>query len=175
MICVNTYLSSVCLFNNVYCTSEYVYVNRTWYVCEHILLITFLHIHQCVYVHDIHRYEHDTHIRVHIYCTYIYKHTHTYMNFFWFCMTQPKIQQVLWLFHDNGNKRLAPLVHPPRLDGGKKGIFATRTPHRPNPIGLFCSCLPFRFSFWIFRLPNTHIHLQSEYFLSLNVFAYIYL
>ena len=37
---------------------------------------------------------------------------------------------------DNGNKRLAPLVHPPRLDGGKKGIFATRTPHRPNPIGL---------------------------------------
>ena len=43
---------------------------------------------------------------------------------------------VLWLFHDNGNKRLAPLVHPPRLDGGKKGIFATRTPHRPNPIGL---------------------------------------
>jgi tRNA-Thr(GGU) m(6)t(6)A37 methyltransferase TsaA len=43
---------------------------------------------------------------------------------------------LLWLFHDNGNKRLAPLVHPPRLDGGKKGIYATRTPHRPNPVGL---------------------------------------
>ena len=40
------------------------------------------------------------------------------------------------VIQDNGNKRLAPLVHPPRLDGAKKGIFATRTPHRPNPIGL---------------------------------------
>jgi tRNA (Thr-GGU) A37 N-methylase len=31
---------------------------------------------------------------------------------------------VLWLFHDNGNNKLAPFVHPPRLDGAKKGIFA---------------------------------------------------
>jgi len=125
-------------------------MNRTWYVCEHILLITCMHIHQCVYAHDIYRYEHDTHIRLHIYWTYIYKHTCTHIYFVWFWISQQKIQQVLWLFHDNGNKRLAPLVHPPRLDGGKKGIFATRTPHRPNPIGLFCSCLPFRFSFWLF-------------------------
>lgn len=27
-------------------------------------------------------------------------------------------------------------VHPPGLSGGKIGLFATRTPHRPNPIGL---------------------------------------
>ena len=27
-------------------------------------------------------------------------------------------------------------MHPPRLDGGRVGLFATRTPHRPNPIGL---------------------------------------
>ena len=27
-------------------------------------------------------------------------------------------------------------VKPPRLQGRKMGIFATRSPHRPNPIGL---------------------------------------
>ena len=27
-------------------------------------------------------------------------------------------------------------VHPPRLDGAKVGLFSTRTPHRPNAIGL---------------------------------------
>lgn len=27
-------------------------------------------------------------------------------------------------------------VRPPRLDGAKVGLFSTRTPHRPNPIGL---------------------------------------
>ena len=43
---------------------------------------------------------------------------------------------VLWLFHDNGNRAVRPLVHPPRLDGEKQGVFATRTPHRPNAIGL---------------------------------------
>ena len=29
-----------------------------------------------------------------------------------------------------------PQVKPPRLDGGKTGLFATRTPHRPNNLGL---------------------------------------
>ena len=43
---------------------------------------------------------------------------------------------VLFVFHDNGNKAIKALVHPPRLDGGVQGLFATRTPHRPNPIGL---------------------------------------
>lgn len=27
-------------------------------------------------------------------------------------------------------------IHPPRLNGGRRGALATRTPHRPNPLGL---------------------------------------
>ena len=27
-------------------------------------------------------------------------------------------------------------MKPPRLDGAKTGLFATRTPHRPNNLGL---------------------------------------
>ena len=27
-------------------------------------------------------------------------------------------------------------MNPPRLNGSRKGVFATRSPHRPNPIGL---------------------------------------
>jgi len=45
----------------------------------------------------------------------------------------------LWLifvFHQNMNKGVNAKIHPPRLDGEKVGLFATRTPHRPNPIGL---------------------------------------
>jgi tRNA-Thr(GGU) m(6)t(6)A37 methyltransferase TsaA len=45
----------------------------------------------------------------------------------------------LWLifvFHQNMNKGVNAKVQPPRLEGGKTGLFATRTPHRPNPIGL---------------------------------------
>lgn len=44
----------------------------------------------------------------------------------------------LWLlfwFHDNQSWR--PKVQPPR-GGVKRGLFATRSPHRPNPIGLSC-------------------------------------
>eukprot|EP01117_Protostelium_nocturnum_P014936 TRINITY_DN5740_c0_g1_i1.p1 TRINITY_DN5740_c0_g1~~TRINITY_DN5740_c0_g1_i1.p1 ORF type:complete len:190 (-),score=87.08 TRINITY_DN5740_c0_g1_i1:12-581(-) len=38
-----------------------------------------------------------------------------------------------------GNKNLSNVkskVKPPRLDGAKVGLFSTRTPHRPNAIGL---------------------------------------
>lgn len=45
----------------------------------------------------------------------------------------------IWLiswFHLNG-PRLKPLVSPPR-GGPKRGVFSTRAPHRPNPIGLSC-------------------------------------
>lgn len=46
----------------------------------------------------------------------------------------------VWLqfvFHGNEGEGWAPLVRPPRLGGKKKaGVFATRSPHRPNPIGL---------------------------------------
>jgi len=45
----------------------------------------------------------------------------------------------VWLlswFHLNTNKTFHPKIHPPRLKGGKIGVFASRSPHRPNPIGL---------------------------------------
>lgn len=43
---------------------------------------------------------------------------------------------VVFVFHLNGNAAAKSKVHPPRCDGAKYGLFATRTPHRPNPIGL---------------------------------------
>lgn len=46
----------------------------------------------------------------------------------------------LWLqciFHQNKNEKWKPKVKPPRLGGNKKmGVFATRSPVRPNPISL---------------------------------------
>jgi tRNA-Thr(GGU) m(6)t(6)A37 methyltransferase TsaA len=45
----------------------------------------------------------------------------------------------LWLifvFHKNQSARYHAKVHPPRLEGESTGLFSTRTPHRPNPIGL---------------------------------------
>lgn len=47
----------------------------------------------------------------------------------------------LWLtfiFHKNKpNTKWQPMVRPPRLGGNKRiGVFATRSPNRPNPIGL---------------------------------------
>ena len=45
----------------------------------------------------------------------------------------------LWLqfvFHLNSSARFHAKVHPPRLNGQTIGLFATRSPHRPNPIGL---------------------------------------
>jgi tRNA-Thr(GGU) m(6)t(6)A37 methyltransferase TsaA len=45
----------------------------------------------------------------------------------------------IWLqfvFHLNSSARFHAKVHPPRLDGDPIGLFATRSPHRPNPIGL---------------------------------------
>lgn len=43
---------------------------------------------------------------------------------------------IIFLFHKNTNHRFHAKVHPPRLLGESKGVFATRSPHRPNPIGL---------------------------------------
>jgi tRNA-Thr(GGU) m(6)t(6)A37 methyltransferase TsaA len=40
-----------------------------------------------------------------------------------------------WL-HLNTNKKFKSTVHPPRLKGGTVGVFASRSPHRPSPIGL---------------------------------------
>jgi len=43
---------------------------------------------------------------------------------------------VMFIFHLNKNKGCKAKVKPPRLDGAKVGVFASRTPHRPNQIGL---------------------------------------
>ena len=44
---------------------------------------------------------------------------------------------LLFLFHQNGG-RWRPKVQPPRHTRQKVGLFATRSPYRPNPIGLSC-------------------------------------
>jgi tRNA (adenine37-N6)-methyltransferase len=41
---------------------------------------------------------------------------------------------LIWWFNRNNNWK--PKVLPPRGKGIKRGLFATRSPHRPNPIGL---------------------------------------
>lgn len=41
---------------------------------------------------------------------------------------------VIFWFHHNAGWR--PKVLPPRSNSGRKGVFATRSPHRPNPLGL---------------------------------------
>lgn len=41
---------------------------------------------------------------------------------------------LVWWFHKNSTWR--PLVLPPRGDAIRRGVFATRSPHRPNPIGI---------------------------------------
>lgn len=41
---------------------------------------------------------------------------------------------LLWWFHRNQNWR--PQVMPPRGPARRRGVFATRSPHRPNPIGI---------------------------------------
>ena len=45
---------------------------------------------------------------------------------------------ILWKFSEvPENDKFNPTVRPPRLGGNKKmGVFATRSPYRPNPIGL---------------------------------------
>ena len=45
---------------------------------------------------------------------------------------------IIFIFHvglnDYNNKKTK--IAPPKLEGAKKGVFATRSPHRYNPIGL---------------------------------------
>lgn len=46
---------------------------------------------------------------------------------------------LLWQFSECIDKEWNPTVRPPRLGGNKRmGVFATRSPFRPNPIGLSC-------------------------------------
>ncbi|XP_078039142.1 uncharacterized protein LOC144471191 isoform X2 [Augochlora pura] len=43
---------------------------------------------------------------------------------------------VLFYFHRNESTHIRAKVAPPRLNGTKTGVFSTRSPHRPCPIGL---------------------------------------
>ncbi len=44
---------------------------------------------------------------------------------------------LLWGFHQNHKQGWSATVRPPRLGGNRReGVFATRSPFRPNPIGL---------------------------------------
>ncbi|MBO4217433.1 MAG: tRNA (N6-threonylcarbamoyladenosine(37)-N6)-methyltransferase TrmO [Clostridia bacterium] len=46
---------------------------------------------------------------------------------------------LIWGFSENEGKGWSPTVRPPRLGGNRRvGVFATRSPFRPNPIGLSC-------------------------------------
>lgn len=46
---------------------------------------------------------------------------------------------LLWLFSASVREEWSPTVRPPRLGGNARvGVFATRSPFRPNPIGLSC-------------------------------------
>ena len=46
---------------------------------------------------------------------------------------------ILWLFSECTDKEWSPTVRPPRLGGNKRmGVFASRSPFRPNSIGLSC-------------------------------------
>ena len=46
---------------------------------------------------------------------------------------------LIWEFSETARDSWSPTVRPPRLGGNTRmGVFATRSPYRPNPIGLSC-------------------------------------
>jgi tRNA-Thr(GGU) m(6)t(6)A37 methyltransferase TsaA len=46
---------------------------------------------------------------------------------------------LIWEFDQARRETWSPTVRPPRLGGNQRlGVFATRSPYRPNPIGLSC-------------------------------------
>lgn len=46
---------------------------------------------------------------------------------------------VLWWFHQFKTADFSPTVRPPKLGGNTRvGVFASRSPNRPNPIGMSC-------------------------------------
>lgn len=46
---------------------------------------------------------------------------------------------IIWEFSESVRDDWSPTVRPPRLGGNERlGVFATRSPFRPNPIGLSC-------------------------------------
>ncbi len=46
---------------------------------------------------------------------------------------------LIWEFSEAKQENWSPTVRPPRLGGNTRmGVFATRSPYRPNPLGLSC-------------------------------------
>ncbi len=46
---------------------------------------------------------------------------------------------LIWYFSDVNRKHIKPTVRPPKLGGNKRvGVFASRSPFRPNRIGISC-------------------------------------
>ncbi len=44
---------------------------------------------------------------------------------------------LIWGFSETANEKWSPTVRPPRMGGNRRmGVFATRSPFRPNPLGL---------------------------------------
>lgn len=49
---------------------------------------------------------------------------------------------LIWQFSQTPRGKWSPTVRPPRLGGNRRtGVFASRSPFRPNPIGLSCVAL----------------------------------
>ena len=64
---------------------------------------------------------------------------------------------LIWEFSENVRADWSPTVRPPRLGGNvRMGVFATRSPFRPNPIGLSCVHLE-RIEFSDARGPVLHV------------------
>ena len=53
------------------------------------------------------------------------------------CLDQFSHIWVVFVFHEHGGNKWKPTIRPPRLGGkAKVGVLSSRSPHRPNPIGL---------------------------------------
>ncbi|XP_049831896.1 tRNA (adenine(37)-N6)-methyltransferase [Schistocerca gregaria] len=48
---------------------------------------------------------------------------------------------ILFHFHKNDSTHIRAKVAPPRLNGARLGVFGTRSPHRPCPVGLSLVCI----------------------------------
>ncbi len=49
---------------------------------------------------------------------------------------------LLWEFSESRREGWSPTVRPPRLGGNRRvGVFASRSPYRPSPVGLSCVAL----------------------------------
>lgn len=55
---------------------------------------------------------------------------------YFMCVFPFVLCRIIFLFHKNGHLSYKAKVKPPRLDGQRVGVYSTRSPHRPNALGL---------------------------------------